>query len=57
MGRNKKDFDEGQDHSDDPVANRLAARGIVKNTHGYIRPYNEDGEEIEHMQEPDYDRD
>jgi hypothetical protein len=57
MGRNKKDFDEGQDYSDDPVVNRLAARGIVKNTHGSKKPgFREDGGEIEYMQEPDSDR-
>jgi hypothetical protein len=52
MGRNNKDFDNGMAYSDDPVANRLAKRGIVKNTHGQKKPQDND----EYMQEPDFDR-
>lgn len=51
MGRNNSDFDHDR-LSNDPVAIRLAAKGIVKNTHGQERPDHD-----EWMQEPDFDRD
>ena len=50
MPRNRADFDNEMDHNDDPTAAKLAARGIVKNTHGQEKPYDE------YMQEPDSDR-
>ena len=52
MGRNNADFDNGMNYSDDPIANKLAKKGIVKNTHGQVRPQDND----EWMQEPDSDR-
>lgn len=51
MPRNRADFDNEMDHNDDPTAARLAAKGIVKNTHGQERP-----DFDEWMQEPDFDR-
>ena len=50
MGRNNADFDEGMDYSDDPIANKLARRGIIKNSHGQEKPYED------YDQEPDSDR-
>ena len=51
MGRNNADFDDAHHLANDPVAQRLAAKGIVKNTHGQERP-----DYDEWMQEPDSDR-
>ena len=52
MGRNNADFDDDMDYSDDPIANKLAKRCIVKNTHGQEKPQDND----EYMQEPDLDK-
>lgn len=52
MGRNNADFEEGSTGPEDRIAKKLAAKGIIKNTHGQSKP--EDNEEW--MQEPDFDR-
>jgi hypothetical protein len=50
MGRNNEDFDDAHALANDPVAHRLAAKGIYKNDIK-AKPYDE------YMDEPDFDRD
>jgi hypothetical protein len=51
MPRNNEDFNDAQALANDPTAKKLAAKGVVKNTHGQERP-----DYDEWMQEPDSDR-